>query len=66
VTDSSFDLVDLRPKLLQWEMICNTERPHQALGYLTPLQFLDKLNTKELKCHQCTERVQLIEQNYLL
>ena len=61
VTDSSFDLVDLRPKLLQWEMICNTERPHQALGYLTPLQFLHKLNAKELMCHQCTERVQCLD-----
>jgi len=58
VTDSSFDIGDLRPKLLQWESICNTKRPNQALGYLTPLQFLHKLNTKELMCHQCTERVQ--------
>ncbi len=57
VTESTFDLADLRAKLLQWETVCNTYRPHQALGYLTPLQFL-KQNIKEDKCHQGTERVQ--------
>ncbi|PYX05113.1 MAG: hypothetical protein DMG88_22560, partial [Acidobacteria bacterium] len=25
-----------------WEKIYNTVRPHQALGYLTPLQFLQR------------------------
>jgi transposase InsO family protein len=40
VTDSSFDLAELREELLEWEQVYNTVRPHQALGYLTPLKFL--------------------------
>jgi transposase InsO family protein len=42
VTDSSFDLADIRQQLLQWENIYNTIRPHQSLGYLTPFKFLQK------------------------
>ena len=42
VTDSSFDLADLKPKLLEWENICNTYRPNQALGYLTPREYLEQ------------------------
>ena len=42
VTDSSFELVELRVELSQWEKVYNTVRPHQALGYLTPLQFLEQ------------------------
>jgi transposase InsO family protein len=49
VTDSSFDLAELREKLLEWEHTYNTIRPHQALGYLTPLKFLQ--NKKEVRCH---------------
>jgi len=54
VTDSSFDLLDLRVELSQWEKIYNTVRPHQALGYLTPLQFLEQRKQnqrKEAMCH---------------
>ena len=40
VIDSDFTVSDLREKLLEWEGIYNTVRPHQALGYLTPLQFI--------------------------
>ncbi len=40
VTDSSFDLSELREELLDWERVYNTIRPHQALGYVTPLKFL--------------------------
>ena len=36
VTDNDFGLTDIREKLLEWEKICNTYRPHQALHYLTP------------------------------
>ena len=50
VTDSSFELVDIRNKLLQWEQICNTYRPNQALNYLTPQEFLEQ-NIKEVRCH---------------
>jgi putative transposase len=52
VTDSSFELADIRTKLLQWEHICNTYRPNQALDYLTPLEYLQKRKTrKEVMCH---------------
>jgi len=40
VTESSFDLPELREELLEWEQVYNTVRPHQALGYVTPLRFL--------------------------
>ena len=51
VTDSMFELAELRVKLLEWEDIYNTVRPHQALGYLTPLKFLEQQKRKEVKCH---------------
>lgn len=47
VTDCSFDLVELRDKLLEWENIYNTIRPHQSLHYLTPRQYLELQNLKE-------------------
>ncbi len=50
VTDSSFDLDELRSALLEWEEIYDTVRPHQALGYMTPLTFLEQ-NRKEVLCH---------------
>lgn len=50
ITDSTFELADLRPKLLEWEHICNNIRPNQALNYLTPAQHLDQFN-KEVRCH---------------
>ena len=54
VTDSSFDIVELRAELLEWERTYNTIRPHQALGYLTPLKFLKSRKQpqgKEVMCH---------------
>jgi len=54
VTDSSFDLTDLREQLLKWEQVYNTIRPHQSLGYLTPLEFLEQWyehHQKEVMCH---------------
>ena len=54
VVDSDFTVADLREKLLQWEVIYNTVRPHQALGYLTPQQFLQcyrERQRKEVMCH---------------
>jgi len=54
VTDSSFELLELRVELSKWERIYNTVRPHQALDYLTPLQFLEqwKQNQREeVMCH---------------
>jgi len=47
VTESLFDIAQLGNELLEWEKVYNTIRPHQALGYLTPQQFLEQNNTKE-------------------
>lgn len=43
VTDAEPTLADLRPALLAWETTYNTVRPHQALGYLTPAEYLASL-----------------------
>ena len=54
VTDSSFELSQLREELLEWERVYNTVRPHQALGYVTPLKFLQQrkeYSRKEVMCH---------------
>ena len=54
VTDSSFNIAELDSELLAWEHIYNTVRPHQALNYLTPLEFLqcyNKNHGKEVMCH---------------
>jgi len=54
VTESSFDIAELRAHLLEWEQIYNTVRPHQALAYLTPLEFLKQRKEeqgKEIMCH---------------
>jgi len=54
VTESSFDLSELRQELLEWERVYNTVRPHQALGYVTPLKFLQQrkeYSGKEVMCH---------------
>jgi len=54
VTESSFDTAELRAQLLEWERTYNTIRPHQSLGYLTPLKFLEEWKEnqrKEVVCH---------------
>jgi putative transposase len=53
LTDTSFDLAELNEALRRWEHIYDTVRPHQALGYLTPYQFLQQYhhNRKEVMCH---------------
>lgn len=40
VTDADFHPDAIRADLLAWEHTYNTVRPHQALGYLTPAEFL--------------------------
>ncbi len=50
MTDSTFEIADLNQELLEWERIYNTVSPHQALGYLTPLKFLEQ-QRKEVRCH---------------
>ena len=42
------EMKKLNRELRHWEKIYNTVRPHQALGYLTPLQFL-RLNSSQWK-----------------
>ena len=44
ITDSTFEIAELASELLEWERIYNTVRPHQALGYLTPLKFWKSKN----------------------
>ncbi len=54
VVDSDFTVADISPKLLQWEQVYNTVRPNQALGYLTPKEFLEcheQNRGKEVMCH---------------
>lgn len=40
VNDFSFDIKILNEELRVWQTIYNTVRPHQALGYLTPLEYI--------------------------
>jgi len=42
VTEASFEIGGLNRALLEWEKVYNTVRPHQALGYVTPLKFLEQ------------------------
>lgn len=53
VIPDSFQLPVLNRQLRAWERIYNTVRPHQALGYLTPQQFLSHSHSlrKDPLCH---------------
>ncbi len=53
VVSTDWSLPQLNRQLRTWETIYNTVRPHQALGYLTPQQFLThwKSKRKEPECH---------------
>ena len=53
VTEANFEIQELNQALLEWEKVYNTVRPHQALGYLTPQQFLEQfqLKRREVMCH---------------
>jgi putative transposase len=42
LTDAPAELEPLRAALADWEMCYNTVRPHQALGYLTPAEWLQR------------------------
>src|SRR6266498_1302658 len=52
-----------------WEVVYNTVRPHQALGYLTPLEFVTAWNqhhAREEECNGGTERVQVVDSGVAL
>jgi len=53
VDEGELEISALNRRLLAWERTYNTIRPHQALGYLTPYQFLTQWQRlrKEVKCH---------------
>src|SRR6185437_2920522 len=53
VTPCSWQVAPLNQQLIGWERIYNTVRPHQALGYQTPQQFVARWRTKckFKKCH---------------
>jgi transposase InsO family protein len=53
LTPTDWSLPQLNRQLRTWETIYNTVRPHQALDYLTPQQFLVqwKSKRKEPQCH---------------
>ena len=53
VNDFPLEIAPLNRQLRLWELTYNTVRPHQALGYLTPQQFLRQRQSqrKEPECH---------------
>jgi hypothetical protein len=46
VTDAEPDLASLQAELRVWETVYDTIRPHQALGYRTPAEYLASLGSK--------------------
>ena len=50
VTACSREMKKLNRELRNWERIYNTVRPHQALGYLTPQQFLRQISSQRKEC----------------
>jgi len=53
VIPNDWNVAHLNPQLRRWEHIYNTVRPHQALGYRTPLEFLErwKSQSQKAECH---------------
>jgi len=53
VIPDRWDVHSLNPQLRRWEHIYNTVRPHQALGYRTPLEFVEqwKSQSQKAECH---------------
>lgn len=46
INDFSFDITILNEELHGWETIYNTVRPNQAIGYLTPLEYIMQWKNK--------------------
>jgi transposase InsO family protein len=53
LTPCALSITQLNRELQAWEQTYNTVRPHQALGYLTPQEFLARNSSQreDLKCH---------------
>jgi transposase InsO family protein len=51
VGDCPWDLTELNERLKQWEYTYNHVRPHQALGYLTPAEYLAQHHPKGSPSH---------------
>lgn len=49
VYDLDWTVSGLRPDLLRWERVYNTIRPHQALNYLTPQQFITQWRSQRTR-----------------
>lgn len=50
VNDFSFDITVLNTELHGWETTYNTIRPHQAIAYLTPLEYITKWKQQKGEC----------------
>ena len=46
INDFSFDITVLNEEVHGWETIYNTVRPNQAIGYLTPLEYITRWKQK--------------------
>jgi putative transposase len=53
VTPDRWTLPELNRQLRAWEHTYNTVRPHQALGYATPLEFLERWRQSKQKARKC-------------
>jgi transposase InsO family protein len=53
VTPNRWSLPQLSRQLLAWEHTYNTIRPHQALGYATPAEFLQHFSNPQPKIQKC-------------
>jgi len=55
---------DLAPKLLQWERLYNTVRPHHGIWLLTPLELLQRYHPNSIRpgdCHQGSEPIHYLD-----
>ncbi len=51
VEDFPLDVSGANQALQNWERIYNTVRPHQALGYLTPEEYVLQCRKERSMCH---------------
>jgi putative transposase len=49
-------VAELGSELRHWEIVYNTIRPHQALSYLTPKEYLDDWNQKHTRKEELSRR----------